>query len=95
LLNEYLTNTPLAEANAAATRNYAFTDMSLRNAEVVQAMGMMPGLLQRWSRDRNLLLDRQSFASDRAATTSSIIRFLRLAMQSLILGLGATWSSNG
>ena len=41
LLNEYLTNTPLAEANAAATRNYAFTDMSLRNAEVVQAMGMM------------------------------------------------------
>ena len=28
-------------------------------------------------------------ASDRAATTSSIIRFLRLAMQSLILGLGA------
>jgi ATP-binding cassette subfamily C protein len=89
LLNEYLTNTPLAEANAAATRNYAFTDMSLRNAEVVQAMGMMPGLLQRWSRDRNLLLDRQSFASDRAATTSSIIRFLRLAMQSLILGLGA------
>src|SRR3954468_9489341 len=89
LLNEHLIKTPLAGANEAATRNYAFTDMSLRNAEGGQAMGMMPGLLQRWSRDRNLVLERQSFASDRAATTSSIIRFLRLAMQSMILGLGA------
>ena len=26
--------------------------MSLRNAEVVQAMGMLPGLLKRWNRDR-------------------------------------------
>jgi ATP-binding cassette subfamily C protein len=89
LLNEHLVKAPLTGANEAATRNYAFTEMSLRNAEVVQAMGMMPGLLQRWSRDRNLVLERQSFASDRAATTSSIIRFLRLAMQSAILGLGA------
>ncbi|AMN43727.1 type I secretion system permease/ATPase [Rhodoplanes sp. Z2-YC6860] len=89
LLNEHLVKGPLSEANEAASRNYGFTDMSLRNAEVVQAMGMMPGLLHRWSRDRNLLLDRQTQASDRAATTSSMIRFLRLAMQSLILALGA------
>jgi PrtD family type I secretion system ABC transporter len=89
LLNEHLVKGPLSEANEAASRNYGFTDMSLRNAEVIQAMGMMPGLLHRWSRDRNLLLDRQSIASDRASTTSSMIRFLRLAMQSLILGLGA------
>jgi PrtD family type I secretion system ABC transporter len=88
-LNEHLTKGPLAGANEAAIRNYAFTDMSLRNAEVVQAMGMMPGLLQRWGRDRNQVLERQNLASDRAATTSSVIRFLRLAMQSIILGLGA------
>jgi PrtD family type I secretion system ABC transporter len=35
------------------------------------------------------MLDRQVAASDRAATMQSIIRFLRLSMQSLILGLGA------
>ena len=89
LVNEYVVKKPLVEANEAATRNYSFTEMSLRNAEVVQAMGMMPGLLRRWGRDRNLALERQGDASDRAATTSSIIRFLRLAMQSVILGLGA------
>ncbi len=89
LLNEHLVRHPLSQASDAAARNYAFTDMSLRNAEVVQAMGMMPGLLNRWSRDRDHLLERQVVASDRAATTQSTIRFLRLAMQSLILGLGA------
>jgi PrtD family type I secretion system ABC transporter len=89
LLNERIVHKPLAEANEAASRNYNFTEMSLRNSEVVQAMGMMPGLLRRWGRDRSLLLERQTAASDRAAATSSIIRFLRLATQSIILGLGA------
>ena len=63
--------------------------MSLRNAEVVQAMGMTEGLLRRWGRDRVRMIGRQVTASDRAAVMSSLIRFLRLAMQSLILGLGA------
>src|SRR5262249_41166746 len=80
---------PMAESNATAARNYAFTDMSLRNAEVVQAMGMMPGLLQRWDRDRSRAIERQVIASDRAANNASLVRLLRLSMQSLILGLGA------
>ena len=88
-LNEYLVRSPLSAANAAAANNYNFTEMALRNAEVVQAMGMVPGLLHRWSRDRNVALERQSLASDRAAAMQSAIRFLRIAMQSLILGLGA------
>ena len=89
LVNEWLVRRPLTESNEAASRNYAFTEMSLRNWEVVQAMGMMGGLLQRWGRDRNRMLERQVNASDRAATMQSIIKFLRLSMQSVILGLGA------
>ncbi|MGY3411932.1 ATP-binding cassette subfamily C protein [Bradyrhizobium sp. GM5.1] len=89
LLNEWLVRLPLTEAAEAASRNYSFTEMSLRNTEVVRAMGMTEGLLRRWARDRNRMLERQVSASDRAATMQSIIRFLRLAMQSMILGLGA------
>ena len=89
LLNEVLVGPPLTEANEAASRNYGFTEMSLRNWEVVQAMGMMGGLLRRWSRDRNRMLERQATASDLASTMQSSIRFLRLSMQSVILGLGA------
>jgi ATP-binding cassette, subfamily C, bacterial len=89
LLNEWLVRPPLTEANEAAARNYSFTEMNLRNWEVVQAMGMIGGVLQRWCRDRNRMLERQVTATDRAATMQSIIRFLRLSMQSVILGLGA------
>jgi ATP-binding cassette, subfamily C, bacterial len=89
LLNEWIVKPPLTESSEAASRNYSFTEMSLRNTEVVRAMGMTEGLLKRWGRDRNRMLERQVTASDRAATMQSIIRFLRLSMQSVILGLGA------
>jgi ATP-binding cassette, subfamily C, bacterial len=89
LANEWMTREPLREASEAAARNYGFTEASLRNAEVLDSMGMMRGLLGRWSHDRLRLLDRQAVASDRSATMSSLIRFVRLAMQSLVLGLGA------
>jgi PrtD family type I secretion system ABC transporter len=52
-------------------------------------MGMIGGLLARWSRDRHRFLASQAKASDRGAALASIIRFLRLAMQSLMLGIGA------
>lgn len=88
-LNELAVKSPLSEANEAASRNYIFTEMSLRNTEVVRAMGMTAGLLRRWSRDRIRLIERQVTASDRASTMQSLIRFSRLSMQSLILGVGA------
>ncbi|MFC3206376.1 type I secretion system permease/ATPase [Aquamicrobium soli] len=89
LANEWLVREPQAEAGTATSKTYGFTDMSLRNAEVIQAMGMTEGLLQRWGRDRARMVERQATASDRAATMHSVIKFLRMAMQSLILGLGA------
>jgi len=88
-VNEWLVRTPLEEANETVQRNYSFTEASLRNAEVVKALGMADALIRRWSRDRNRVLDRQTAASDRASAISGAIRFLRMSMQSVILGLGA------
>lgn len=87
--NEWAVKRPLADAQAASFRNYNFTEMSLRNSESIRAMGMTAGLLRRWSGDRNAMIVNQILASDRAALIQSTIKFLRLAMQSLILGLGA------
>ncbi|HEY4166227.1 MAG TPA: type I secretion system permease/ATPase [Reyranella sp.] len=89
LLNEWAVGKQLAGANAAAARVYAFTEMSLRNTEVIRAMGMTPGLLERWGANRDQMLGRQVIASDRAGAIQSVIKFLRLSMQSVILGLGA------
>jgi ATP-binding cassette subfamily C protein len=88
-LNERLISATLVEAGEVGARSYAFADASLRNSHVVEAMGMLSGLLERWSRDRNWMLIAQAKASDRGAALASLIRFLRLAMQSLMLGAGA------
>ncbi|MCW5736104.1 MAG: type I secretion system permease/ATPase [Enhydrobacter sp.] len=89
VVNEWVVRPPLTEANAAAVRTYGFAEMSLRNTEVVRAMGMTDGLLRRWWRDRHEMLERQTVANDRSATMQSIIKFLRMSMQSVVLGLGA------
>ncbi|MEJ0067927.1 MAG: type I secretion system permease/ATPase [Pseudomonadota bacterium] len=88
-LNELLTGRPLRRANEAALRSYGFTDAALRNAEVIQAMGMQPGLLARWERDRREMLGYQAAASDRNASLTALIKLCRLFLQSLILGVGA------
>jgi hypothetical protein len=55
---EWIVKPPLAESNEAATRSCNFTEMSLRNTEVVRAMGMTAGLLKRWCRDHARMLER-------------------------------------
>ncbi|MEO6394932.1 MAG: type I secretion system permease/ATPase [Devosia sp.] len=87
--NEFLQSRALREAGEAAGKSQSFIEMSLRNAEVVSAMGMLPGLLARWRQDRNLVILKQTQAADRAGSVGGAIRFLRLSMQSLALGLGA------
>lgn len=89
VLNEFLTRNEMKDANVASLKNYAFTDMSLRNAETVRALGMLPGLFRRWQDDRKGSVGSQAIASMRASYLVSVIRFLRLCMQSLVLGVGA------
>ena len=50
---------------------------------------MMPGLLRYWSRARGQAVAQNHWAGMRSATMSSIVKFLRMSMQSLVLGLGA------
>ena len=87
--NEFFLSKPLREANEAASRSHSFAEMAVRNAEVVQAMGIIDGVVQRWNRDRSRYILKQLEAGDRASGMSSFIRFLRISLQSLILGLGA------
>jgi ATP-binding cassette, subfamily C, bacterial len=89
LINEWLIRAPLERSNAAAANGYRFVEAGLRNAEVVHSMGMIGAILGRWRKDRTAHIDDQNVASDRNAIMASIIKFLRMAMQSVILGVGA------
>ena len=89
LVNEWATRGPLSQANAAAISSNNYATNNLRNAEVIEAMGMLDNLRARWYKRYKDLLALQSVASDRAGTISAFSRFIRITQQSLILGLGA------
>lgn len=88
-INEKLTHGPLQDANREHMAATNFTNKSLRNAEVVESMGMLDHLCQRWSARVIKVLVLQGTASDRAGTISAISKTFRQIVQSLVLGLGA------
>ncbi|SCX81024.1 MULTISPECIES: type I secretion system permease/ATPase [unclassified Pseudomonas] len=92
--NEKLTHSPLQAANREQMAATAFTNKSLRNAEVVESMGMLASLREHWSGRTHKILALQSLASDRAATITSVSRTFRQIVQSLVLGLGAYLTIN-
>lgn len=89
VLNEYMSRKPLADSAQAAMRSYAFAEASLKNAEIIHASGMIDGLLARWRKDRNRMLQAHTLAVDQGSTVLSGIRFVRFSAQALVLGIGA------
>ena len=87
--NERLTSPPLSEANRENSATSATTTTNLRNAEVIASMGMLDRLRSRWSERNQSVVYYQGLASDRAGIFTAASKTLRLAVQSLALGLGA------
>ncbi len=89
IANEKATKTLLADANNEHIQAQNLANSNLRNAEVLHAMGMLPGIMGRWSKRHHEFLSKQSQASDRAGALTNVSKVLRIMFQSLILGLGA------
>lgn len=88
-INEAVSKKPLAEANAMAISSGNLATNNLRNAEVIEAMGMLPNLMARWFRLHGKFLQLQAEASEKAGVVSALTKFVRISLQSLILGYGA------
>ena len=88
-LNEVVSRKPLAEANTTAIRSSNLATNNLRNAEVIEAMGMLPNMRKRWYAEHVKFLKLQAEASQKASRIGSITKFVQIAVQSLILGVGA------
>lgn len=93
-LNERFTGKALGQANKENISATLYTTKNLRNAEVIESMGMLNTLMERWSRRQRNVLLLQSQASDKGGVISSISKTFRMLIQSLILGLGAYLAVN-
>jgi PrtD family type I secretion system ABC transporter len=89
IVNEMITKTPLRRASLAATRTHQRTEAALRNAEVIRAMGMQDGVVRNWQRDSDAAGAAQVQAANRGAKILAASKFLRLAVQTMIMGVGA------
>lgn len=87
--NEVVTTRKLKDANTKATTLSAQVSGSLRNAEVIAAMGMIGDIRQRQEKQSDEVLVLQTEASQSGGAISSISKTFRMVVQSLILGLGA------
>ncbi len=88
-LNESTTKKPLAEANSMSIAAGNLATNNLRNAEVIEAMGMLPNLMGRWYKLHGKFLQLHANASEKAGIITATTKFVRVSLQSLILGLGA------
>ncbi|HWP13480.1 MAG TPA: type I secretion system permease/ATPase [Ramlibacter sp.] len=88
-LNERGTQPPLKAANRTAIAAQQYADGSLRNAQVIEAMGMLRDIHARWMKRQREFLGLQTLASQRAGVYQAITKFVQNAMVSGLLGLGA------
>ena len=87
--NAIATNRTLGEATEFSIKSLTQAEIASRNAEVVEAMGMMRNVTKNWHKFNEASLDKQSTASYRNGIISNFSRFIRNIMQMLVTGVGA------
>jgi ATP-binding cassette subfamily C exporter for protease/lipase len=89
VVNERVSKPKLDEAQKFSLQSHQALTNNLRNAEVIEAMGMLPQIRRRWYDLHRQQIQTQARASDLAAVLSGSTKFVRIALQSLVLGFGA------
>ncbi len=94
-LNERAGRTPLLNAGKAAAGAISLADVAERNAEAMTAMGMTDAIRNRWRAASEAAGAHQLTASDRLGALTAATKTMRLALQSIILAVGAALALNG
>ncbi len=88
-LNDRTSRNALEGLQKEGRRATQYVESSLRNAEVLQALGMTERLLERWRTLQDQVTSLHTSASRSGVAFSAATRFVRQAIQILMLGLGA------
>lgn len=89
VINQWQTAVPFARANAYNMRANYQADALSRNAQVLNAMGMVREGVMIWGRETSEALKAQSAGQDKNIVLSGISKFIRLGTQVAVLGWGA------
>lgn len=88
-LNERATKPPMSQANRVAMQAQQYVDGTLRNAQVIESMGMVRNIHQRWMQKQQEFLGLQALASDKSGGYQAVSKLLQNIISSGLLGLSA------
>ena len=84
-----VTHEPLEHAMEAGMQVNAYVHSKLKNAEVIESMGMLGDLRRRWQAGQQKHLRLNNGAQDLGNRMQAVSKFVRYTQQSLALGLAA------
>jgi PrtD family type I secretion system ABC transporter len=87
--HDLATRPKLEQAARTAGDANGFMERSLRNAQTLEAMGMLANLQQRWLGQRNQTIQLQAAAADRTGLFTGMTKAVRFLLQTVLLGSGA------
>lgn len=85
---EFATRRPLRQAGLLSLKLYARAEAHLRNAQVIEAMGMLPALARAWQADSDAVQDLHKRAGDRAGLLAACSKFIRPMVQIAVIAAG-------
>ena len=89
VLSDVLTRRVLKEANAEGVASINEVGASLRHAETIEAMGMLPALAIRWRTQQLAMIEHLDTGTQRGKFIAALTRSSRMTMQLAIYATGA------
>jgi ATP-binding cassette subfamily B protein len=88
-ISEYAGKKPMGEASKRSIANMRFVDVAVRNADIVESMGMGRAVIDAWGEKNRDVLYYQGIAADRGTVISTCSRLVRMFIQIAVIGVGA------
>lgn len=80
---------PLLEAQRRSQEAQTYAEASLRNAQVMESMGMLDSVIAQWQKKQRAFLSYQARASESAGALNAVSKLLQQLMGSVLLGMSA------
>ncbi|NTU57831.1 MAG: type I secretion system permease/ATPase [Chlorobiaceae bacterium] len=94
-INERRIREPLLAANRSSISAQGYAEGVIRNAQVIESMGMLGSIQKRWMGRQQEFLFSQAVASDHAGTNSALSKLVQSLLSSLLLGVGCWLTLKG
>lgn len=95
MFNEKRIREPFRSANQGAIAAQTYARGVIRNAQVIESMGMLDHIHNRWLKIQKDSVSHQATASDYAGSNSALSKMIQSLQVSLLLGFGAWFAIRG